>query len=434
MTKLDFYVIKALTPIVANGFPKKLSSPLVWEGSDWKNEAQWVFNLTSEHLKEIDDAVKHFHNHGSDVVALFALETAAEGGTSRISSSWRVYNELAEKRPDLVKTLAEPWVVDGFGRDPPAIERPLLYYLDSKIIIQYARRYFTGFQGLPRSSNIPPITEAQAEALDALHFLAEKYSLGLNFQKGDIQFINNLSIFHARDGFVDNEKQARHLLRLWLRNEELAWKLPKPLEPLWKKTFDVTPEEQTFALDPVIRDVSQLIFFLPSWMTSDRTWSTDMAVKSPSPPSPPRAPSQGRLPQIRRRAASRAVDVKMRWQGGRRCVFNREDFGRRFGQRRQEFGYELDGGGVSRLHRPRATVSSILRDPRLPELAFFESNHRPWCSSWSSPASNAVAAVLLRVLMKWAHVYPTSNELSVVVVAAHGPEVLITLEWRSDEH
>jgi hypothetical protein len=50
-----------------------------------------------------------------------------------------------------------------------------------------------------QAKNIPPITEAQAESLDALHFLCEKYSLGLNFQKGDIQYImiNNLSIFHS---------------------------------------------------------------------------------------------------------------------------------------------------------------------------------------------------------------------------------------------
>lgn len=44
-----------------DGFPKKLQSTLVWEGKDWKNEAQWVYSLTSEQLKEIDDAVKHFH-------------------------------------------------------------------------------------------------------------------------------------------------------------------------------------------------------------------------------------------------------------------------------------------------------------------------------------------------------------------------------------
>ena len=34
----------------------------------------------------------------------------------------------------------------------------------------------------------------------------------------------------------------------------MAWKLPEPLKPLWKKTYAVTPEEQTFAIDPVIRD------------------------------------------------------------------------------------------------------------------------------------------------------------------------------------
>lgn len=56
-----------------------------------------------------------FHTDlGTDVVSLFALEVAAEGGTSRISSSWRVYNELAEKRPDLIRILAEHWPVDRY--------------------------------------------------------------------------------------------------------------------------------------------------------------------------------------------------------------------------------------------------------------------------------------------------------------------------------
>ncbi|KAF8167146.1 taurine catabolism dioxygenase TauD [Crassisporium funariophilum] len=192
-------------------------------------------------------------DQGADIVSLFALEVAAEGGTSRISSQWRVYNELAETRPDLIRTLSEPWVVEQYNENPPFTIRPLLYYLDSRVIIQYARRYFTGYLLLPRSKEYP-ITEAQAEALDALHYLGEKYSLGLNFQKGDIQYINNLSIFHARDGFKDDGNHTRHLLRLWLRNEQLAWTLPELLEPLWKKTFCVKPEDQTFALDPVVRD------------------------------------------------------------------------------------------------------------------------------------------------------------------------------------
>lgn len=50
-----------------------------------------------------------FHTDVGDVIALHCLETAAEGGQSKLSSSWTVYNELAKTRPDLIKTLAEPW-------------------------------------------------------------------------------------------------------------------------------------------------------------------------------------------------------------------------------------------------------------------------------------------------------------------------------------
>ncbi|TFK36380.1 hypothetical protein BDQ12DRAFT_609947 [Crucibulum laeve] len=343
------------TPL-PRGFPQKLESPLVWKGSDWMDESQWVYELNESQLKEIDDAVKYFnalnqplgyvspttfplptlspilselskelhtgrgffvlrtipvssyskkdailiytglsshvgslrgvqdHNNAiishikdlrnshpektigspayttdkqvyhtdiGDIIALFAFETAHEGGTSRISSSWQVYNDLAASRPDLIQTLAEPWPLDGLGGTPAYSMRPLLFYEDSKIIIQYVRRLFTGFHGISRSTNIPPITEAQAEALDAIHFYAEKVALGLNFQKGDIQFINNLSIFHGRDAFVDTPEKTRHLLRLWLRNEELAWKIPTELQPTWDRVFYKTSlVEQQFPVEP----------------------------------------------------------------------------------------------------------------------------------------------------------------------------------------
>jgi len=43
------------------------------------------------------------------------------------------------------------------------------------------------------------------------------------------------------------------LIRLWLRNDQLAWKTPSYLEPIWKRLYSVTPEEQRFPLDPEIR-------------------------------------------------------------------------------------------------------------------------------------------------------------------------------------
>ncbi|EDR11252.1 uncharacterized protein LACBIDRAFT_233103 [Laccaria bicolor S238N-H82] len=344
------------------GYPQQVESPIVWEGKDWKNEDQWVYNLTPSELKEIDDALVHFkglnvemghvgrdtfplptlskelrglaqelysgrgffvlrtipidqyspadlaiiyagisshvgsargkqdgtgavlahikdltvshahekggignsayttdkqvfHTDVGDLIALMALATAEEGGTSRISSGARVYNELAATRPDLIHTLSELWPLDRFvfGGDPGYTTRPVLYYEDGHVIIQYSRRHFTGYGQQKRSQNIPPITEAQAEALDAVHFLAEKYSLGLNFQKGDIQYINSMGLLHARDSFKDSAEKTRHLIRLWLRNDEFAWRTPKPLEPIWTRLYSLSPESQRFPLEPEIR-------------------------------------------------------------------------------------------------------------------------------------------------------------------------------------
>ncbi|EGX89135.1 taurine catabolism dioxygenase [Cordyceps militaris CM01] len=206
-----------------------------------------------------------FHTDAGDVIALFALEAAAHGGESYLASSWHVYNQLAAARPDLIRTLAEPWDNDEFGKSGPPgyTARPLLYHQPAadgapeRLIIQYARRSFTGYWGLPRSADIPPITEAQAEALDALHFTAEKSAVSLEFQAGDIQFVNNLSIFHARGSFTDSPEKQRHLVRLWLRDEELAWKTPQPLQRLWDRVYkDVTPENQVLPLEPFVRTPS----------------------------------------------------------------------------------------------------------------------------------------------------------------------------------
>lgn len=54
-----------------------------------------------------------FHTDSGDIVSLFALNTAAQGGESKLASSWKVYNELAKTRPDLIKVLSEEWPFDG---------------------------------------------------------------------------------------------------------------------------------------------------------------------------------------------------------------------------------------------------------------------------------------------------------------------------------
>ncbi|KAI8715107.1 TauD domain-containing protein [Fusarium sp. LHS14.1] len=205
-----------------------------------------------------------FHTDSGDVIALFALGEAEEGGQSYLSSSWNVYNQLAKTRPDLIHTLTEQWVSEEFGKVGKRFElRPLLYHQPAteqdpeRLIIQYARRRYTGYWSLPRSADIPPITEAQAEALDTLHFLAEKHAVSLDFHKGDIQYVNNLSIFHARGGFKDSPEKQRHLVRLWLRDPEFAWKTPEALQRRWDNVYEGIEEENTvFPLEPFVRSAS----------------------------------------------------------------------------------------------------------------------------------------------------------------------------------
>jgi hypothetical protein len=54
--------------------------------------------------------------------------------------------------------------------------------------MQCSHRFFTGFGALPSSPDIPQITEAQAEALDALPFLVNSFQIILDFRNGDGQY------------------------------------------------------------------------------------------------------------------------------------------------------------------------------------------------------------------------------------------------------
>ena len=66
------------------------------------------------------DGFQPMHTDPAEVIGMLVLDVAAEGGESRIASSSTVYNCLASSRPDLVATLSEDWVLDGFvERYPP---------------------------------------------------------------------------------------------------------------------------------------------------------------------------------------------------------------------------------------------------------------------------------------------------------------------------
>lgn len=114
-----------------------------------------------------------------------------------------------------------------------------MYYHDDKLITSYSRRLLVGHSPHElRTPGIPGLTEAQAEALDAVHFIARKHEIKPTLQKGDLRFINNMGILHRREAYSNSQSTRRHLVRIWLNNPLRCWQLPRDLQLAWARVFD----------------------------------------------------------------------------------------------------------------------------------------------------------------------------------------------------
>jgi hypothetical protein len=162
-----------------------------------------------------------FHTDGSDVVGLLCLARARRGGESQLASSLAVYNEILRRRPDLLEVLYEPMYWDrndeqGPG-EPPAHPLPICAVVDGRLRFFYIGWYIRDAQ---RHPEVPRLTAAQREVLALIEAIANdpRFRLDMDFEVGDMQFLNNAVILHARNAYEDHPEpeRRRHLLRLWL--------------------------------------------------------------------------------------------------------------------------------------------------------------------------------------------------------------------------
>ncbi|KAI9321690.1 hypothetical protein BX666DRAFT_1850777 [Dichotomocladium elegans] len=169
-----------------------------------------------------------FHVDGTDVVGLLCLSEGYEGGESSVISSHTVYNRLRELRPDIVELLKKPWLWDRKGEHAPG-EAP---YLAASPITYYKDRLFTfwGPHFFETMTRFPGVTveEEKFEAMRYIQNLCEEESLKMTLQVGDMQFVQNYQILHARSAYTDKPGATRHLLRLWLlvKPSEIGWEIP----------------------------------------------------------------------------------------------------------------------------------------------------------------------------------------------------------------
>lgn len=117
--------------------------------------------------------------------------------------------------------------------------RPVLFYHDGRLIINFGRAALMGSKSHARAEGLPKLTPTQIEAIDMVEKIAKRAQLEIITQAGDLHFINNLVVLHRRQAFVDGDcrQQRRHLVRLRLRDDEMGWSIPPQLEPEWSRAF-----------------------------------------------------------------------------------------------------------------------------------------------------------------------------------------------------
>ena len=88
------------------------------------------------------------------------------------------------------------------------------------------------------------LSPAQKDALETVQRVAEEVAIELDHQAGDIQFVNNLALLHARNSFKDSPDRARHILRLGLRDRDNGWTLPERYRELTESAFRPVDEQR----------------------------------------------------------------------------------------------------------------------------------------------------------------------------------------------
>jgi len=160
-----------------------------------------------------------YHCDAADVVGLLCLRPARRGGLSRIVSSVSVYGELLRRRPDLVERLYEPFNLDVRSEGDRAGLRwlpiPPCRYADGRLRTFYHSDYF---RSVVRHDDVPPLTDDERALLDLYEEIASDPALYLDMdlRAGDVQWLSNHVVLHARTAYEDDPAHRRHLLRLWL--------------------------------------------------------------------------------------------------------------------------------------------------------------------------------------------------------------------------
>jgi hypothetical protein len=223
-------------------YGKQRASTIYWGvgmhlGSPWPQNAKGhLLGDVTDQNRALDDpnargneigAVAFpFHSDGSDLVGLFCLNAGASGGASLVANAVAIHNELVRTEPELAASLYDWFAYDFRGEQAPGGKpwylMPVFSRRGDRLFVRYIRPYI---EAARRHEDAPRPSDTAREAMNRVDAMCAdpEYHLSMMLQPGDMQFVNNYHVLHARNAYTDirDEGKIRHLKRLWLETDVL---------------------------------------------------------------------------------------------------------------------------------------------------------------------------------------------------------------------
>ena len=244
---IDGLGVALLRGVDVERYGKERASSIYWGvgthlGLPWpQNVKGHLLGDVTDQGKAVDDPTSRgneiggvpfpFHSDGSDLVGLFCLDAGASGGESLVANVVSIHNELARTEPELAAALYDPMPYDFRGEQAPGgkgwysmpIANRTAPEQGSRLFVRYIRPYI---QASRRHDDAPRPSALAEQAMDRVDAMCADptYHVSMALRPGDMQFVNNYHVLHARKGYVDDRAagKVRHLKRLWLETDLLG--------------------------------------------------------------------------------------------------------------------------------------------------------------------------------------------------------------------
>lgn len=166
------------------------------------------------------DSAPLFRNQCVDVVGMFILRPAKNGGDSLLISAQTLHNSILRRSPELLERLYQPYYFDRRaelkpGETPITLQAPIFSY-ENCLRIRYSKvRIFKGYE----ARNLP-IDSSVIESIEMLEsvIIQDQLTINLQLNRGDMLLVNNHFVLHGRTAFEDDShpENRRCLMRIWL--------------------------------------------------------------------------------------------------------------------------------------------------------------------------------------------------------------------------